>query len=173
MKRFVDSVARQKGIKPPPGYTKSGSICRAFLDRTRAQESLAVPRRGEPGSKSASPAQLWLADKIAREKGIVILDETKASSAAGSAWICGEPRAPSAAKAVAGAPTSRQGQLRLDRRRRRRDDGNAEWMSLPLHWLPRSQTRLHTRLRIPYGNKEVALKLAPAIGRVDGMPHLE
>ena len=33
MKRFADSVARQKGIKPPAGYTKSGSICRTFLDR--------------------------------------------------------------------------------------------------------------------------------------------
>ena len=33
MKRFANSVARQKGIKPPPGYTKSGSICRAFLDQ--------------------------------------------------------------------------------------------------------------------------------------------
>jgi DNA topoisomerase-3 len=39
MKRFADSVARQKGIKPPPGYTKSGSICRAFLDRHAPKES--------------------------------------------------------------------------------------------------------------------------------------
>src|SRR5712675_942505 len=28
MKRFADSVARQKGIRPPAGYTKSRSICR-------------------------------------------------------------------------------------------------------------------------------------------------
>ena len=33
MKRFATSLAQQKGIKPPPGYTKSGSICRAFLDQ--------------------------------------------------------------------------------------------------------------------------------------------
>ena len=33
MKRFADSIARQKRIKPPPGYTKSGSICRAFLEQ--------------------------------------------------------------------------------------------------------------------------------------------
>jgi DNA topoisomerase-3 len=32
MKRFVDSLARQKGIKPPRGYTTSGKLCRAFLD---------------------------------------------------------------------------------------------------------------------------------------------
>ena len=32
MKRFADSLARQKGIKPPPGYKTSISICRKFLN---------------------------------------------------------------------------------------------------------------------------------------------
>ena len=32
MKRFADSLARQKGIKPPPGYKASISICRKFLN---------------------------------------------------------------------------------------------------------------------------------------------
>src|SRR6202165_1054488 len=31
MKRFADSLARQNGIKPPPGYKTSISICGAFL----------------------------------------------------------------------------------------------------------------------------------------------
>src|SRR3984957_8183260 len=31
MKRFADTLARQKGIKPPPGYKTSISICSAFL----------------------------------------------------------------------------------------------------------------------------------------------
>ena len=31
MKRYADSLARQKGIKPPPGYKTSISICRKFL----------------------------------------------------------------------------------------------------------------------------------------------
>jgi DNA topoisomerase-3 len=86
MKRFADSVARQKGIKPPPGYTKSGSICRAFLDR-HAPKKAGGERLGETGSKPPSPAQVSFAEKIAREKGIVIPDETMASSAAVSAWI--------------------------------------------------------------------------------------
>jgi DNA topoisomerase-3 len=86
MKRFADSVARQKGIKPPPGYTKSGSICRAFLDR-HAPKKAGGERLGETGSKTPSPAQVSFAEKIAREKGIVIPDETMASSAAVSAWI--------------------------------------------------------------------------------------
>jgi DNA topoisomerase-3 len=88
MKRFADSVARQKGIRPPAGYTKSGTICRAFLDqhaRKKADGGGGPP--GELGSKPASPAQVSLAEKIARERGIVIPDETRANSAAMSAWI--------------------------------------------------------------------------------------
>src|SRR5271166_2527496 len=37
IKRFVDSIAKQKGIKPPRGYTKSGSTCRGFLDQHAAK----------------------------------------------------------------------------------------------------------------------------------------
>ena len=88
MKRFADSVARQKGIRPPAGYTKSGTICRTFLDRhapKKADGGGGPP--GETGSKPASPAQVSFAEKIARERGIVIPDETKANSAAVSAWI--------------------------------------------------------------------------------------
>ena len=39
MKRFADSISRQKGVKPPPGYATSGSICRAFLDQHAPQQS--------------------------------------------------------------------------------------------------------------------------------------
>ena len=86
MKRFADSVARQKGIKRPAGYTKSGTICRAFLDQHARKKADGEPR-GELGPKPASPAQMSLAEKIAWERGIVIPDETKTNSAAMSAWI--------------------------------------------------------------------------------------
>ena len=86
MKRFADSVARQNGIKPPAGYTKSGTICRAFLDQHARKKADGDPR-GELGPKPASPAQMSLAEKIALERGIVIPDETKTNSAAMSAWI--------------------------------------------------------------------------------------
>ena len=32
MRRYVDSLARQKGVKPPSGYTRSAAACRAFAD---------------------------------------------------------------------------------------------------------------------------------------------
>ena len=44
MKRFADSVARQKCIKPPAGYTKSGTICRAFLDQHAQKKADGEPR---------------------------------------------------------------------------------------------------------------------------------
>ena len=86
MKRFADSVARQKGIKLPAGYTKSETICRAFLDQHGQKKADGEPR-GELGPKPASPAQMSLGEKIGLERGIVIPDETKTNSAAMSEWI--------------------------------------------------------------------------------------
>jgi DNA topoisomerase-3 len=86
MKRFAISLAKQKGIKPPPGYTKSGSICRAFLDQY-APKKTDGGSAGEDGPKQASPAQIAFAMKIAQENGIVIPEQAKASSATMSAWI--------------------------------------------------------------------------------------
>jgi len=46
MKAYVDSLAQQKGIKPPRGYTSSGAICRAFLDRHASPKRATLS--GEP-----------------------------------------------------------------------------------------------------------------------------
>jgi DNA topoisomerase III len=81
MKRFADALARQKGIKPPPGYKTSISVCSAFLKEH-------APKASEkPDSKPVSPAQMLYAKKIAQGKGNVIPEEAKASSAAMSQWI--------------------------------------------------------------------------------------
>jgi DNA topoisomerase-3 len=86
MKRFADSLARQKGIKPPSGYKKSISICRKFLSEHASKKA-----DGETpvklDSKPVSPAQMLYAKKIAQGKGVVIPEEAKANSAAMSAWI--------------------------------------------------------------------------------------
>jgi DNA topoisomerase-3 len=110
MKRFVDSLARQKGIKLPPGYTKSGSVCRTFLDQNAPRKARGETA-GKPGSKPASPAQLLFAEKIAQEKGVVIADEAKASSAAMSAWI--------------------ESNLGIERGKRRRKSGNTPPAAAP------------------------------------------
>src|SRR5271155_1584235 len=86
MKRFADSIAQQKCIKPPPGYATSGSICRAFLNQHAPKKAdSGIP--GASGSKPASPAKILFAEKLAQEKGLVIPDESKARSATMSTWI--------------------------------------------------------------------------------------
>jgi DNA topoisomerase-3 len=84
MKRFADSLARQKGIKPPSGYKTSISICSAFLKEHAPKKS-----EGETtgSAKPVSPAQMLYANKIAQGKGVVIPEEAKANAAAMSAWI--------------------------------------------------------------------------------------
>ena len=91
MKRFADSLVRQKGIKPPPGYKTSISICRKFLNE-HAPKRADGETAGKLETKPVSPAQLLYAKKIAQGKGLVIPDEAKASSDAMSAWIDFEPR---------------------------------------------------------------------------------
>ena len=86
MKRFADSLARQKGIKPPPGYKTSISICRKFLNE-HASKKAEGETRGKLDSKPVSPAQMLYAKKIAQGKGVVIPEEAKLNSAAMSAWI--------------------------------------------------------------------------------------
>ncbi len=58
MKSFVESLARQKNLKPPAGYTKSGAACRAFLDQhapSRTGGGAAPPRASE-GNAPSRPA---------------------------------------------------------------------------------------------------------------------
>jgi DNA topoisomerase III len=86
MRRFADSLARQKSIKPPPGYKTSISICRAFLNE-HAPKKAAGETLGKLEPKPVSAAQMLYAKRIAKGKGIIIPDEAKANSAAMSAWI--------------------------------------------------------------------------------------
>jgi DNA topoisomerase-3 len=90
MKRFADSLARQKGIKPPPGCKTSISICRKFLNEHAPKKSEGETP-GKLDSKPVSPAQMLYAKKIAQGKGVGISEEAKANSAAMSAWIDSTP----------------------------------------------------------------------------------
>src|SRR6202789_2646111 len=86
MKRFADSLVRQKGIKPPPGYKTSMSICRKFLSE-HAPEKSDGETAGKFDPKPISPAQLSYARKLAQGKGLIIPDDARTNSAAMSAWI--------------------------------------------------------------------------------------
>ena len=110
MKRFAASIAKRKGIKPSAGYTKSASVCRQFLDRhAPARAASSTASTGATGTKAPSAAQLSFAEAIARDRGIAIPDEVRASAAATSKWIDTNRRPKSAGRcgaAVSAKPAS-------------------------------------------------------------------
>ena len=156
MKRFADSLVRHKGIKkPPPGYKTSISICRKFLNEH-------APKKAEgetPGKLDlpVSPAQMLYAKKIAQGKGLIIPEVAKANAAAMSAWIDFEPRreasqAPSRDRLQAGGISCSS-----------IEGADEEVSKTQSCHCCRSSAQPNfatgTPLRIPYGNKDVALKL--------------
>jgi DNA topoisomerase III len=162
MKRFADALARQKGIKPPPGYKTSISICRAFL-KEHAPKKAGGEASGKPDSKPVSPAQMLYAKKIAQGKGVVIPEEAKANSAAMSQWIDSNrsakrrKRGGKIAYRPAGAVAAQSTATTKRSRKRKADAGTTPHPAPSAPAKPNSISG--TPLRIPYGNKELALKL--------------
>ena len=162
MKRFADSLVRQKGIKPPPGYKTSISICRKFLSEHAPKKSDGKTA-GKLDPKPVSPAQLLYAKKLAQGKGLIIPDDARANSAAMSAWIDanrGTKRRKSGRKKtykpeVPIAPQAAP--LKASRKRK------ADTDVVPPAPAPANSVTV-TPLRIPYGNKQVALKLGARYG---------
>jgi DNA topoisomerase-3 len=163
MKRFADSLARQKGIKPPPDYKTSISICRKFLSEHAPKKADGeTAEKLEP--KPASPAQLLYAKKIAQGKGVVIPDEAKANSAAMAVWIDsnqGKQRRKSSRKTAFKPAGSISPQSTSPTKRSRKRKADA-FSVPPTPAQPNFVTG--TPLRIPYGNKEVALKFGARYG---------
>jgi DNA topoisomerase-3 len=158
MKRFADSLVRQKHIKPPPGYNTSISICRAFLNQ-HAPKKTDGEARGKLEPKPVSPAQMSYAEKIAQGKGIAIPDEAKANSAAMSAWIKSNvsTKRGKRGRRIAHNPTrsiAPKSTISKKRSGRRKPEATA---APPTAVQQNSETG--TPLRIPYGNKEIALRL--------------
>ena len=162
MKRFADSIIRQKGIKPPLGYKTSISICSAFL-KEHAPKKSEGETTGKLEPKPVSPAQMLYAKQIAQGKGVVIPEEAKANAAAMSAGIDlnrvtkRRKRGRKTAYKLAGS-VAPQSTATTKRSRKRKADAAAAPHPAPSDPAqPNSVTG--TSLRIPYGNKEVALKL--------------
>ncbi|WP_028168975.1 type IA DNA topoisomerase [Bradyrhizobium elkanii] len=158
MKRFADSIIRHKGIKPPPGYKTSISICRKFLSE-HAPKKVNGEARGTHEPKGVSPAQMLYAKKIAQGKGVVIPDEAKANSAAMSAWIAsnrdGKRRRPWRKTAYTPARSAAPQSTVPKKPSRKRNAAAAAAASATAQ----TNSATGTPLRIPYGNKDVALKL--------------
>ena len=160
MKRFADSIAREKGVKPPPGYATSGLICRAFLNQ-HAPKKADTKIPGAPGSKPASPAQILFAEKLAQEKDIVIPDEAKASAAAMSTWIDSNQvkKSGRSRRKTVNTPTkSIAPKSAVPKKRSRKRAANVVAAATP-STPARGNSGTDTPLRIPFGNKDAALRL--------------
>ena len=158
MKRFADSIARQLGVTPPRGYTKSGAICRAFLDQHAPKKSDGK-LASETGLKPPSPAPILFAEKMTQENGVVIPGNAKMSSQALSASIDaiqrtarGQRRAKTSNKPARSTASSTR--MPTTKSRKRKTDGITASAGTA-----RQTSSTDTPLNIPYGNKEAALKL--------------
>ncbi|MCB4823291.1 DNA topoisomerase [Roseicella aerolata] len=86
MRKFVEGLAARLKLKPPRGYTKSAELCRQFLDRHAPKR----PEGSDTGGSAApgpSAAQQAFAERIARDRGITVPEEARASARSLSAWI--------------------------------------------------------------------------------------
>jgi DNA topoisomerase-3 len=142
MKRFVGSLAEQHGIQPPRGYTTSSAACRVFLDR-HAPTDDGVRSIAETGLSRSAPARKTYAGRPALNDGDSVVPPTDHD--ARSNLVFAKP------------------DRKVKRRRKRNGGGATGHTSRPDQvkegTVSTDGPGTDTPLRIPFGNKEVALQL--------------
>jgi DNA topoisomerase-3 len=159
MRKLVEGLAARLKVKPPAGYTKSAEACRAFLDRHAPKRAEAEDAADGGAARKPSAAQRLFAERIAQEKGIEVPGEAKASVRGLSAWI-------DANRDEAGRRSAKV------RGRKAARTGSADAGSRPAPGQPRkagpaptvAAAAPGTALRIPFGNKEAAVRLGARYG---------
>ena len=141
MKSFVDSLARQKGLKPPRGYTSSGAACRAFLDQ-HAPKKDGAQAPADVGARATSPVRRAVANRRPPDQHAADVPGAKVVSE------LGDKRTMPGRKAVVRKRKASTGKPRATRPGK----GAPELRS------PDAASG-DTPLRIPFGNKEAALQL--------------
>jgi DNA topoisomerase-3 len=142
MKRFVDSIARQNGLKPPRGYTASGAACRAFLDQHAPKKDRAQATVDSGGDQPAPARKAVTKRRLPKSKQSHTGETPRTGLEEGGQRE--RPGRKAAARGRRGGtkkPHSRHaGKAAIESRHEGDPDGN-------------------TPLRIPFGNKEAALQL--------------
>jgi DNA topoisomerase-3 len=133
MKRYAESLARQKRIGLPAGYATSGAACRAFLEQ-HAPRKPAADRNAAGSAETASPIQASLdgAGQPVRKR-----------SRRTGARLAEKKAAP---------------------RRKVRKSKRAGLSVDVSPAIARQDAAANTPLSIPYGNKDIALKLGARYG---------
>ena len=157
MKRFADGIVREKGVKPPPGYATSGSICRAFLNQ-HAPKKADTEIPGASGSRPASSAQILFAEKPAQKKASLF--PTKPRPVRLPCRRGSTPtRSRSVARAVASLSKRRRNQPLLNPQLERKDPGNSRQMTVPQSLDQRRLVR--TQEPIPHCGFPMATRMPP------------
>ena len=159
MMRYADSLARQKRIKPPPGYKTSTSVCREFLNQHAPGKAA-----GKQGADTGVSEQIATAERIEQETGAGIREAAAASPGAVSMSVdsnLGTKRRKRNPKSTnkprkSAAPGSAGTRKRPGERKT--DAADAPQAAA------QQEAPTVTPLRIPYGNKEVALRLGARYG---------
>ena len=135
MKNFVDSLAQQKGLKPPRGYTKSSAACRVFLDQHASRKA---PCEASTAAQASLPA----------------------ARPSPSRQIVGVRRMP----AFTGPATrpARKGKARSEQAGQKAEKVVSNKLAQAAQ--SASLAGQVTRLRIPFGNKDAALQLGARYG---------
>jgi DNA topoisomerase-3 len=128
MKRYAESLARQKRIGLPAGYATSGAACRAFLQQHAPQKPA-----GEFGTAHSSPTASAM-PAPSEDAGPPVKKRRRRAGA-----TLADKKAPARRKAQKG----------------KRAKPSADASSVPA----RQDAATTTPLNIPYGNKEIAMKL--------------
>ena len=133
MKRYAESLARQKQIALPAGYATSGAICRAFLDQH-------APGKPASGPVLASAATVAPALPPSPDQPGARPKKRRRGTGAKAAKPSPKPAARRGKRKAAGVPPE------------------------TYSGVPTQNAGTRTRLRIPYGNKEVAQQLGARYG---------
>ena len=154
MKRYADSLARQRKLRPPTGYDTSISICRAFLNAHAAEKSDGGVRQAEASARARRASKA--------RKGADSAENGKVSSSTKSGPFNAKgavPRTKSGQKVAAEMTKSTNPANPAKKRSmsKRVADGSPSGFA-------HSDSASVTHLRIPYGNKDIAMKLGARYG---------
>ena len=154
MKRFANSLVR-KGIEPPAGYQTSISICRKFLDEH-------APRKGAGAAlanhdaKPLRPKRARNARKLLQAEQDLVPEDAEANPATESDWTesdSGKKRSKRNRNSARERTRSAGPRSTAHRKTSGKRKAAATSATAPMAPAP------GTPLNIPYGNKEVAMKL--------------
>jgi DNA topoisomerase III len=148
MRRYADSLARQKRLRPPVGYDTSISICREFLNEHAAKKA---------DGEAAAQARTGMASTTRKSEEIA--DITKVGSSPKSGPFNAKRAAPRAKRSrkLAAETASPTNPPKKRRTSKREGDPSPSGFA-------QSDSVSDTPLKIPYGNKEIAMKLGARYG---------